>query len=248
MTRSAPHPVIDGKHAFATTQWTVVLRAARPDSPEAAAALATLCRTYWYPLYAFVRRQGCSPHDAQDLTQEFFARLLEKNFLAQVAPEKGRFRSFLRAAMKHFLANEWAKARTQKRGGDRTLLPLDAVGAEQRYGGEPVDLDSADRIYERRWALTLLDHVVGALRADYAGTGRSALFEALKPCLAGDPDALPYAEIATTLGASPGAIKVAAHRLRQRYTKLLRDTVANTVDDPADVDSELRHLLTALSR
>jgi RNA polymerase sigma factor (sigma-70 family) len=240
---SSPGPV----SAFATTQWTLVLHAGRPDSPDAARALAALCTSYWYPLYAFVRRQGHSAHDAQDLTQEFFARLLEKNYLAHVSREKGRFRSFLLAALKNFLANEWDKVRAQKRGGDRTFVPLDATTAETRYAIEPVDALSADKIFERRWALTLLDRTIELLRAEHVKAGRGPLFDELKGCLTGDGSSLPYAELATRFQTTEGAIKVAVHRLRQRYRDVLRAEVANTVAQPGDVDDELRQLFAALS-
>ena len=233
--------------AFATTQWTLVLHAAQPDGPEAARALALLCERYWFPLYAFVRRQGHSAHDAQDLTQEFFARLLEKNYLSRVAREKGRFRSFLLTALKHFLANEWDRARAQKRGGDRTLLPLDAGTAEARYALEAVDARSPDKIYERRWALTLLETAVERLRAEHAAPEKRALFEALKGSLLGEQGTAPYAELAARFAMSEGAVKVAAHRLRQHYRELLRAEVAATVADVTEVDQELRHLLVALA-
>lgn len=232
--------------AFATTQWTLVLNAARADTPEAARALATLCENYWYPLYAFVRRQGRSAHDAEDLTQAFFARLLEKDYLAHVAREKGRFRSFLLAALKHFLANEWDKARAQKRGGDCSMVPLDAGKAESRYAFEPVNALSADKIYERRWALTLLEHVMERLRDEYHAAGKHAHFEALKSCLTAAGDMPPYTELAAQLGTSEGAIKVAVHRLRQRYREFVRAEIARTVAHESEIDAELRHLFAAL--
>lgn len=242
-----PEPSPGPASAFATTQWTLVLHAGRPDSPDAARALAVLCTSYWYPLYAFVRRQGKSAHDAQDLTQEFFARLLEKNYLAQVSREKGRFRSFLLAALKNFLANEWDKVRAQKRGGDRTFVPLDATAAESRYAVEPADALSPDKIFERRWALTLLDRAIELLRAEYVKGGRGPLFDELKGCLTGDGSTVSYAELAARLATTEGAIKVAVHRLRQRYREVLRAEVANTVAQPGDVDDELRQLFAALS-
>lgn len=247
MTESESSPFSNPSAEFATTRWSLILRAAEPNQPEASAALATLCSAYWYPLYAFVRRRGYQSHDAQDLTQDFFARLLERNFLAQVSRERGRFRSFLLAAMKHFLANEWDKARAQKRGGDRTMIPIDAGTAEQRYGREPADTASADKIYERRWVLALLDQVLKTLREDYAAAGKAELFDALKACLTGDSDALPYVELGARAGLSEGAVKVAVHRLRHRYRLLLRETVAATVAAPDEVDDELRYLFSALA-
>jgi RNA polymerase sigma-70 factor (ECF subfamily) len=225
----------------------VVIHAQQGDSTEAREALETLCRAYWYPLYAFVRRQGVTPEDAQDLTQAFFERLIEKNFLADVQREKGRFRSFLLAALKHFLANEWDKARAQKRGGGAVHVPIDTASAETRYGLEPAHLDTPERLFERRWAITLLDRVLERLRDEHVKAGKAELFEQLKPCLTAEKAALGYAELGALVGLSEGAVKVAVHRLRQRYRELLRAEIAETVDSPAEVEDELRHLFTALS-
>jgi len=235
-----------GSPQFVTTHWSVVLTAGDDGSPRCAEALSGLCRTYWYPLYAYVRRQGCAPHDAQDLTQEFFARLLARNELSRAGREKGRFRSFLLIRLKHFLVNEWEKARSQKRGGGQTLIPLDELLAEQRYGEEPAHLLTAERIYERRWALTLLDQVLGRLRQEWTETGRVDQFETLKGLLASEGLAQSYAELGRSWGMSEGAVKVAVHRLRRRYRELIRDEIAQTVATPADVEDELRHLLAAL--
>jgi RNA polymerase sigma factor (sigma-70 family) len=233
--------------AFATTHWSVVVAAGRTDSPSVQAALSQLCQTYWYPLYAFVRRQGHSPHDAQDLTQEYFARMLEKNCLADVERSKGRFRSFLLASLKHFLANEWDKARAQKRGGGVTFIPLDAASAETRYGIEPADTETADKLFERRWALTLLDRVLTRLRDEYATQGKLRVFDQLKHTLTGESASAPYAELSIALGTTEGAVKVVVHRLRKRYRELLRDEIADTVSNKADVEEELRHLFDALA-
>ena len=232
---------------FVTTQWTAVLAAGRSDSTHAQAALEQLCRAYWHPLYAFVRWQGHDEQDAQDLTQEFFARLLEKHYFGEVEREKGRFRSFLLAAMKHFLANEWHRANAQKRGGGQKFVPLDAGDAETRYGVDPAHLESPDRLFERRWALTLLDLVLARLRAEHEAAGKAELFDALKGCLTGDRAELPYAELGSKLGLSEGAVKVAVHRLRQRYRGLLRAEVAHTVASEQEVEDELRHLFHALA-
>ncbi len=232
---------------FVTTQWTVVLKAQAGESPAAQAALETLCRTYWYPLYAFVRRLGNSPPDAQDLTQAFFVRLLEKHYLAEVGPEKGRFRSFLLTALKHFLANEWDKARAQKRGGAVDHVPLDTGLAETRYGLEPAHELTPEKLFERRWALTLLDEVLEKLRAEQVAAGKGAQFDTLKITLTTDARSAPYAQLATQLGLTEGAVKVAVHRLRQRYRELLRAEIAQTVASPADVDEEIRHLFAALA-
>jgi len=234
--------------AFVTTHWSVVVTAGRNDTVRAHDALAKLCQTYWYPLYAYVRRRGRSPEDAQDLTQEFFARLLERNWLGRADQEKGRFRSFLLSAMNHFLADEWDKARAQKRGGGLTPLPLQFDTAETRYGHEPADPTTPEQNFERRWALTLLETVLGRLRSEYEQEGRAELFAALHPCLVGDRTAQPYAELAVTLGISEGTVKAAVHRLRQRYRQILRDEIAQTVAEPGEVDEELRHLFAVLAR
>jgi len=222
-----------------------VLEAGRDDSPRAAEALEQLCRTYWYPLYAFVRRRGHGPEDAQDLTQAFFARLIAKRDLAAVDRTRGRFRSFLIAAMQHFLANEWDKARAQKRGGGVRVISLDAVSAEARYAREPADLETPELIFERRWAMALLDKVLVRLRGEYEARGQGDLFEALKGTLGGG-GAEGHAATAERLGMTEGAVKVAAHRLRRRYRDLLRGEIAGTVASPDDVDDELRHLLAVL--
>lgn len=225
----------------------MVLTAGHSDSTHARDALTKLCQTYWQPLYAYVRRQGHSPHDAEDLTQAFFARLLEKKWIGSADREKGRFRSFLLTAMKRFLADEWDKARAQKRGGGVPLLPLQFETAETRLSREPADCVTPEQSFERRWALTLLDEVTKRLRTEYEQEGKAELFSELSPCLVGDRASLPYAELAKKLATSEGAVKSAVHRLRQRYRQLLRDEIAQTVAEPGEVDEELRHLFTALS-
>jgi RNA polymerase sigma-70 factor (ECF subfamily) len=236
-----------GEGNFCTTHWSVVLAAGRSDS-AARAALEKLCQTYWYPLYAFVRRQGHSPHDSEDLVQAFFAQCLEKNYLGAADEAKGRFRSFLLIALKRFLANEWDKARTQKRGGGAPPISLDALTAEQRYALEPAEQLSADRLFERRWALTLLDKVISRLREEQVAAGRNATFELLKDTLTEGGRGTPYAELARRLGTSEGAAKVAVHRLRQRYRELLEAEIANTVASPEEVAEERRYLLSVLSK
>jgi RNA polymerase sigma factor (sigma-70 family) len=233
--------------AFVTTHWSLVVSAGRNDTPHARDALEKLCRNYWFPIYAFVRRQGQAPHDAQDLTQDFFARLLEKNYLAGADPAKGRFRSFLLSSLKHFLANEWDKANAQKRGGGQRLIPIDVATAESSGAFEPADHLTADKIFERRWALTLLEHVLGRLRAEYVSDGRENLFEQLKPTLTEASRTVAYAEIAARLGTTEGAVKVAVHRLRQRYREALRAEIADTVAGPGEVDDEIRNLFAALA-
>jgi RNA polymerase sigma factor (sigma-70 family) len=233
--------------AFVTTHWSVVLSAAGSDSATARQALAKLCQTYWYPLYAYVRRRGFSPPDAEDMTQEFFARFLEHGWVANADPEKGRFRSFLLSAMSHFLANEWDKARAQKRGGGATLLPLEFNTAETRYSREPADNVTPEQEFERHWALALLATVTRRLQADYEQDGKAELFEALHPCLIGDRSSQPYAELGRRLALTEGAVKAAVHRLRQRYRQLLREEIAQTVAEPGGVEDELRHLVAVLA-
>ncbi len=225
----------------------MVITAGRSDTTRARAALARLCQTYWFPLYAYVRRRGHSPEDAQDLTQEFFARLLERNWVADADQKKGRFRSFLLAAMNHFLADAWDKAQAQKRGGGVAPLPLRFDTAETRYGVEPADNLTPERSFERRWALTLLDEVVKRLQLEYDREGKADLFAALNPCLVGERTSQPYGQLATKLGTSEAAVKSAVHRLRQRYRQLLRDEIAQTVAIPEEVDEELRHLFAVLA-
>lgn len=228
---------------FPTTLWTVVLHAGRDEPVQAQAALAQLCQAYWYPLYSFVRRRGYSPHDSQDLTQAFFAQILEKRGLEQVDPEQGRFRTFLLAAMKNFLANDWDRSNARKRGGGQVIMSLDQESAESRYQLEPSHDLTPERHFERQWAMTLLDQVLATLREEYHADGNRDLFEELKAVLAGQTAG--HADMAARLGRSAGAIKVAAHRLRRRYRELLRARIAATVGD-GGVDDELRHLLGVL--
>jgi RNA polymerase sigma-70 factor (ECF subfamily) len=232
---------------FALTRWSVVLAAGQTDSTNARGALENLCRAYWPPLYAFVRRQGHNPADAQDLTQEFFARLLQKNYLGAVDPAKGRFRSFLLASLKHFLANEWDKARAVKRGGGAVLVPINTDSAETACGVEPSDQLTPEKLFERRWALTLLEQVLARLRAEHLRDGKAGLFEQLKATLTGERTTLPYAQIASRLGMSEVAIKVTVHRLRQRYREILREQISHTVSAPDQIEDEIRSLFSALS-
>lgn len=231
---------------FVPTHWTVVL-AAKGDTTQAGVALEKLCQTYWPPIYAFIRRQGKTPHDAQDLTQEFFARLLEKKYLADVDRAKGKFRSFLLASLKHFLANEWDKANAQKRGGGRSIVSIDDKAAESSCGYELPDTITAETVFERRWATTLLDSTLARLRDEYRTDGKQSVFEELKSTLAGERSAVPYAEIALKLGTSEGNVKVAVHRMRGRYRELLRQEIGHTVASPQDIEDELRHLFRILA-
>ncbi|MES2570929.1 MAG: sigma-70 family RNA polymerase sigma factor [Verrucomicrobiota bacterium] len=234
----------EAKH-FSATRWSVILTATN-DSPAGAAALSVFCRAYWFPLYTFARRSGLGPHDAEDATQGFFVHLLGKQTLDAVDREKGRFRTFLLASLKHFLADERDRAHAKKRGGGQLPISLETAAAEKRYALEPLDELSPDRLFDRRWALTIIEQALDRLRAEYEALGKSALFSALHPLLATPEQARPYAEIGATLAMNEGAIKVAVHRLRQRYRVALREQIAETVTTPAEVDAELRHLLEAL--
>lgn len=233
---------------FPVTQWTAVLAAGATPSPESAAALERLCESYWYPLYAFVRRSGYSPPDAEDLTQEFFARLLEHNWIANANRQKGRFRSFLLMVMKRFLAKEWDKAKTLKRGGRMRLVSLPLSTAETRYTQEPADNRTPEQVFEKQWALTLLASVLSRLREDYVRDGKGTMFQTLEPSLQGGRDAQPYAVLGAELGMSEGAVRVAACRLRDRYRECLKEEIALTVASASEVDEELRHLLRVVAR
>lgn len=233
---------------FVTTKWSVVLAAGRSDTTKAHAALEKLCRTYWYPLYAYVRRRGHSPEDAQDLTQEFFAQLLEGRSLAGADPNLGRFRSFLLVAMNHFLTDEWKKARAQKRGGGCEMLSLDWAAAAERFDLEPHDDSTPDRIFEKQWALTLLGEVLNRLEIEYRNDGKKDLFAALKQTLMGTRESQPYAELAAELGMNENAVKVAVHRLRKRYRELIREEIAGTLERAQDIEEEMRCLFSALAK
>jgi RNA polymerase sigma-70 factor (ECF subfamily) len=232
---------------FATTRWSVVRAAGHANPTQARAALEKLCRTYWYPLYAYVRRRGHSPPDAQDLTQEFFAHLLERQSLALADPNLGRFRAFIVASLNHFLANEWKKAQAQKRGGGHQPFSLDWAAAEERYDLEPADRATPDAIFDKQWALTLLGEVLNRLEAEYQKAGKGEWFAALKQTLMGARESQPYALLARQLGASEGAIKVAVHRLRKRYRELVREEIAGTLEHPDEIESEMRYLFGVLA-
>jgi RNA polymerase sigma-70 factor (ECF subfamily) len=239
-------PVVAEK--FANTQWSVVLSAAKKRNPsQALACMEKLCAIYWNPLYYYARRQGEQPEDAQDLTQEFFARLLQNDLLESVDRAKGRFRSFLLASFKHFMSNERDKARAEKRGGGKVLVPIDVHNAETQYSFEPADARTAEDIFERRWAMTLLEQTTTRLRKEYERDGKTELFEQLKVTLTEPRGTIAYAVLGRTLKMSEGAVKVAVHRLRQRYRTILRELVADTVADPAEVEDELRQIFRALS-
>ena len=230
---------------FPSTHWSVVLAAGGPHSAMARASLEKLCRVYWYPLYGFVRRQGHGPEDAQDLTQEFFSRFLERESFRHADQERGRFRTFLLACLKHFLFSEWRKGQAAKRSNG-PVFSLDQNEAEERFQAEPGDLLTPDKIFEKRWATALLDHVLHQLGEEYAEQGKRQLFDHLKLTIWGNKEVGPYAELAPQFGLSEGALKVAVHRLRQRYLQILRAEVADTLADPAAVDDELRHLIQVM--
>jgi RNA polymerase sigma factor (sigma-70 family) len=230
---------------FATTRWSLVLAAGQHDSPQCQEALAALCETYWYPLYAFIRHQGFGADQSQDLTQEFFTRFLEKSYLHVVDPGKGKFRGFLLTCCKHFLANERDRAGAQKRGGDRTILSLDFAHAESRYALEPVQTLTPEKLFERRWVLTLLDQALARLKSEFEQAGKERIFEALKNGLTGEKGAS-YDQVASELDMTVGAVKVAAHRLRTRYREVLREEIARTLGDGTDIDDEIRNLFAAL--
>ena len=225
----------------------MVLLAGRTQGTKAEAALETLCRTYWQPLYAYVRHQGRSAHDAQDLTQEFFARLLEKKYLKLATRERGRFRSFLLKSLQHFLVNEWERGQSQKRGGGQEIFPLDEEAAERSYRQQPTDQLAPESLYDRLWAMTLLEQAMERLGTNYAATGKRELFDRLKPLLLSEGAGESYRKAAGPLGLSEGAVKVAVHRLRQRFREAVRAEIAQTVATPAEVDAELRCLMAAMS-
>jgi RNA polymerase sigma factor (sigma-70 family) len=230
---------------FTTTHWSVVLAAIEKGTPEAATALERLCRTYWYPLYAYARRAGRNPQDAEDLTQSFFARLLAKDYLKPVCREKGRFRTFLLTAWKRFLANEWDHQHAQKRGGFARMVAIDQDLAESRFAAEPSHNLRPDVLYDRQWALTLLEQTMNQLEQEYLATGRLILFQSLQNCLAKTEPALPYAETAARLGLTEAAVKMVVHRLRARYREILQDNIAETVSSPEEVQEEIHHLFAS---
>jgi RNA polymerase sigma-70 factor (ECF subfamily) len=235
-------------HRFATTRWTLVCAAAAPQrDANSRAALSSLCQTYWYPLYAFIRHRGHDADAAGDLTQGFFATLLEKNYLADADRSRGRFRTFLLASLKHYLANEHDRAARLKRGGGKPVIPLDRDDAESRYRAEPSHDLTPDRLFERRWAITLLDQVLSQLREDYGHEGKQTLFDALKGALTCSDDADSYAQVAREQGMTEGAVRVAVHRLRKRYRQRLREAIADCVESEQDIDDEIRSLFEALA-
>jgi DNA-directed RNA polymerase specialized sigma24 family protein len=229
-----------------TTHWSVVLAAGNTESPQASEALEKLCQAYWYPLYAYVRRKGYSTEDAQDLTQEFFARLLARNYLTVADRNKGKFRSFLLGSLEHFLAREWTKAHAQKRGGGRSNFSLNQRDAENRYLLEPAHALTAEKIFDRRWATTLLDQAMARLRDECISNDKGDLFRKVECLLSGEKSETSYAQLAAELNMSEGAIKMAVHRLRRRYGELIRAEIAQTVSTPEEADEELEFLFSVL--
>jgi RNA polymerase sigma-70 factor (ECF subfamily) len=240
---------LPGSSQFPTTRWTLVVAAGDPRRKDARSALVSLCEKYWYPLYAYLRRRGYAPDQAQDLTQEFFMRVLEGRYLDRADPEKGRFRSFILTSLKFFAADEQDRQRAQKRGGTAVVSFEFSSGesGEERYQREPGHNETPDRIFERRWALSMLERVMDRLRDEFVQHGRPENFERMKVFLLGQSEA-PYADLAREMNTSEGALKVAIHRLRKRYRELLRQEIADTVADPAEVESELRYLAAVLTR
>jgi RNA polymerase sigma factor (sigma-70 family) len=230
---------------FTTTHWSVVLEA-QGDSPAAQVALEKLCRIYWRPIYSFVRRQGIGPEEAEDLTQGFFALLLERKDLNTVRKEKGRLRSYLIASLKNFLADESRHAMAIKRGKGQRLIPLEGVSVDEQIRMEPADPVTAEQIYERRWASTVLEHVLGRLKHEYQAAGHAALFDSLKQLLPDEPGTPSQADIAAQLGMTENAVRQAFHRFRRRYQLLLREEIAHTVATPSDIEDELRHLISVV--
>jgi RNA polymerase sigma factor (sigma-70 family) len=233
--------------AFVTTHWSVVVTAGRSDTPRAQEALEKLCQAYWYPLYAYVRRRGHSVEDAQDSTQEFFSRLLAGNWVGDADRAKGRFRSFLLTALNRFLANEWDHARAKKRGGGEVAVPLDAALAESRYCADTTSALEPDRLYDRQWAMTLLDRALARLEAEQQRTGKAEEFAVLSPALTAERGDIPYATMAEKLGLSDTATRMAVHRLRKRFREVFREEITQTVAEPGEVEEEIRHLLAALA-
>jgi RNA polymerase sigma factor (sigma-70 family) len=246
MTNGQTMQTLQGSPQFPTTRWTLVIAAGDPHRKDARSALVSLCENYWYPLYAYLRRRGHSADQAQDLTQDFFMRVLEGRYLDRADPAKGRFRAFLLTSLKFFVADEEDRQRARKRGGG-VVVPMEFSSGEERYQREPAHDETPERIFERRWALAVLDRVVEKLRYEFVQHGRPEHFDRLKVLLLGQSDA-PYAALASEMQTSEGALKVAIHRLRKRYRDLFRQEIADTVADPADVESEHRYLAAVLTR
>jgi RNA polymerase sigma-70 factor (ECF subfamily) len=236
-----------GQSSFATTHWSIVLAAGNQSSPDYTRALSTLCQTYWYPLYAYLRRWGCDRQQAEDYTQSFFASLIERQAVGEADPKRGKFRSFLLSSLKHFLADEWDRTQAQKRGGDIKILSLDIDDGETRYGCEPVDELTPEKLFERHWAQTVLKQAMTRLKAEYVTAGKQQLFDHLKTCLTAEQGSISYSNIAVKLDMTEGAVKVAVHRLRHRYAEFVREQIAQTVATPEQIDEEINELYAALA-
>jgi RNA polymerase sigma-70 factor (ECF subfamily) len=236
-----------GSRRFATTHWSLVLTAGGPRTAASSEALGTLCQTYWYPLYAYARRFGNGVEESEDLVQAFFVRLLEKEALQHADPERGRFRSFLLASLKHFMVNEYNRARAAKRGGGQPMVAIDVSGGEGRYALDPHDEANPEKLFERQWALTVLNRVQARLRSVSMRSGKAQLFEQLKDFVTGEETDIPYREAGQSLGMSEGAVRVAIHRLRRRFRDLLREEIEQIVADPSEVDDEIRFMLVTLA-
>jgi len=244
---NSPVSSSEAPRLFPNTRWSVVLAATLQPSPESAAALETICRAYWYPLYAYVRRNGESPHDAQDLTQEFFCRLLEKRWLDSVDREKGKLRVFLISALRHFMCNEWRKTSAQRRGGSRAHVPFDTSIAESRYVADQAGPLAAEAAFDRQWALTLLTLTLNRLETEFVTAGKLANFESLKGLLLAERGAIKYAAVAKQLGVHEGAARVAVHRLRRRFREIYREELSQTLANEKDLEAELHYLAAALA-
>lgn len=241
-------PGEEASRQFHTTHWSVVIAAGEEGSEQAAIALSRLCQIYWFPVYAFIRKRGHSPEQAQDFTQEFFAVFLEKNYVAKATRDRGRFRVFLMSSIENFLHNQHDRAQAQKRGGGHKLLSLDYDDAEERYQIEPIEDCDPAKIFEQQWAAMLLETVLNRLRDEFSAEGRVGLFEDLQAHLWGDAESIPYAQLAEKCGLKENSVKTIAHRLRQRYRELLREEIAQTVAMPGEVDDEIRHLMRIVSQ
>ncbi len=243
MLDNAPHA---DPARFATTRWSLVVSAARDSTPESKRALAALCETYWYPLYAYVRRRVNHVHEAEEMTQAFFVELLEKDCVSVADPQRGRFRAFLLTAFKHFLSKEWEKAKAQKRGGGRLPIPLDFESANSRLNREPASVRTPEQVYERKWAVTLLDQILDRLRQEFDRVGKSAQYQALHRFIIADVAGATYAEVAAQLDMTEAAAKMAVSRMRRRYRELLREEISHTVATPEEIDDEIQNLFSAL--
>jgi len=244
---SSELPTREAPRHFPNTRWSVVMAARQRPSPESAAALEAICRAYWYPLYAYIRRYGHSPHDAQDLTQEFFCRLLEKRWLDAADRDKGKLRTFLIVALKKFMSKEWRRASAQRRSSGHAHLQFDTVFAESRYAADSHSL-APDETFDQQWALTLLDLTMNRLRVEFAAADKLDAFEVLKSCLTAERGTIDYAAVANRLGVADGAARVTVHRLRKRFREIYREELSQTLADDADLDAEMRHLAAALAR